>query len=100
LRHGRVWRGGSNWSLKHEQWLLRLRFEDAALASTFAHYRSIVEERRLRLQALESDLLPYCDQDPYADGVHRLCAYRGVNTIGALTLVSGSATGGASPRPP
>jgi len=88
LRHGQVWRGGTNWSLKHEQWLMGLRFDDAALASTFAHYRSIVEERRLRLEALESDLLPYCDQDPYAEGVHRLCCYRGVSTIGALTLVS------------
>src|SRR5213080_1275848 len=73
LRHGQVWRGGSNWTLNHEQWLLGLRFEDAALASTFAHYRSIVEERRLRLEALESDLLAYCDQDPYAEGVARLC---------------------------
>ena len=88
LRHGQIWRGGSNWTLKHEQWLLGLRFEDAALASTFAHYRSIVEERRLRLQALESDLVPYCEQDPYAEGVHRLCCYRGVDTIGALTLVT------------
>jgi transposase len=39
LRHGKVWRGGSNWSLKHEQWLNSLAFEDAALSSTFAHYR-------------------------------------------------------------
>jgi transposase len=53
LRHGQVWRGGSNWTLRHQQWLLGLRFDDAALASTFAHYRSIVEERRLRLQALQ-----------------------------------------------
>jgi transposase len=53
LRHGRVWRGGSNWTLKHEQWLLGLAFDDPALASTFAHYRSIVEERRLRLVAIE-----------------------------------------------
>src|SRR5437588_3647490 len=88
LRHGRVWRGGSNWSLKHEQWLLGLRFEDAALTSTFAHYRSIVEERRLRLQALEADLLAYCEQDPYVEGVARLCCYRGVDTIGGLTPVS------------
>jgi transposase len=88
LRHGRVWRGGSNWTNRHEQWLLGLRFDDAALASTYAHHRSIVEERRLRLEALEADLLPYSDKDPYAEGVHRLCCYRGVNTIGALTLVS------------
>ena len=73
---------------RHESWLLGLRFDDAALASTFAHYRSIVEERRLRLAALEADLLPYCEKDPYAEGVARLCCYRGVDSIGALTLVS------------
>lgn len=86
LRHAKIWRGGSTWTLKHEQWLSGLRFDDAALTSTFAHYRSIVEERRVRLQALEADLLPYCDKDPYAEAVHRLCAYRGVNSVGALTL--------------
>jgi transposase len=88
LRHGQVWRGGSKWTLKHEDWLLGVRFHDAALATTYGHYRSIVHECRLRLQALEADLLVYCDKDPYAEGIHRLCCYRGVNTIGALTLVS------------
>ena len=88
LRHGQVWRGGSKWTLKHEDWLLGVRFHDAALATTYGHYRSIVHECRLRLDALEADLLVYCDKDPYAEGIHRLCCYRGVNTIGALTLVS------------
>ena len=88
LRHDRIWRGGSNWTLKHEQWLLSQRFDDPALAATFSQYRSVVEERRLRLVAIESDLLAYRDQDPYAEAVHRLCCYRGVDWIGALTLVS------------
>ena len=88
LRHGRIWRGGSNWSLKHEQWLLAQRFDDPALAATFSQYRSVVEERRLRLVAIESDLFPFCEQDPYTEAVHRLCCYRGVDWLGALTLVS------------
>ena len=88
LRHDRIWRGGSNWTLKHEQWLLSQRFDDPALAATFSQYRSVVEERRLRPVAIECDLLAYCDQDPYAEAVHRLCCYRGVDWIGALTLVS------------
>ena len=37
LRHGMVWRGGDNWTLKHYRWLDGLRFEDAALRATFAH---------------------------------------------------------------
>lgn len=88
LRHGEVWRGGSTWTLKHEDWLARRRFDDRALASTFDHYRAVVEERRTRLEAIESDLLAYCDRDPFADCVQRLGAYRGVSELGALTLAS------------
>ena len=39
LRHDRIWRGGGNWSGKHEEWLLAQRFEDPALAATFSQYR-------------------------------------------------------------
>jgi len=88
LRHGEIWRGGSTWSLKHEDWLLSRRFEDPALASTFAHYRATVEERRTRLHTMEMDLLTYCDKDPFADCVRRLRAYRGVSDLGALTLAA------------
>jgi hypothetical protein len=85
LRHVKIWRGGSRWGLKHEQWLDTVRFDDAALTSTFAHYRAVVDTRDAALRALEADLLPYCDKEPYADCVHRLCAYRGVADLGALT---------------
>ena len=42
LRHSLVWRGGSNWTFKHERWLAGLHFDDRALAATFAHYRATV----------------------------------------------------------
>jgi hypothetical protein len=47
LRHGEVWRGGSAWTLKHEAWLRARSFDDAAMAATFAHYRSVVEARAM-----------------------------------------------------
>ena len=28
LRHSIVWRGGSNWTYKHQRWLASLRFDD------------------------------------------------------------------------
>src|SRR5262249_52430693 len=37
LRHSVVWRDGSNWMFKHQRWLAGLRFDDRALAATFAH---------------------------------------------------------------
>jgi transposase len=42
LRHGRAWRGGNAWTLTHERWLLAQRFEEPALAATYAHYRAVL----------------------------------------------------------
>ena len=43
LRHGRVWRGGDNWTLKHQAWIAAQRFDDPALRATFAHYRATLD---------------------------------------------------------
>src|SRR6202453_766633 len=39
LRHARIWRGGDNWTMKHEAWIAAQRFDDLALEATYAHYR-------------------------------------------------------------
>jgi transposase len=88
LRHGEVWRGGSAWTMKHHQWLTARRFDDPALAATFAHYRGVVDARSRELTAAEADLAPWYGREPFADGVRRLSAYRGVAQLGALTLAS------------
>jgi transposase len=88
LHHGQVWRGGSAWTLKHEDWLSARRFEDKALAATFAHYRVTVEERTHRLHAMEADLLAYCEREPFAGCVGLLSAYRGASELGGLTLAA------------
>lgn len=40
LRHSRMFRDGSNWTVKHTQWLNSLTFDQPAATATFAHYRS------------------------------------------------------------
>jgi hypothetical protein len=45
LRHGRAWRGGNAWTLTHQRWLLQQRFEEPALAATYAHYRAVLDAR-------------------------------------------------------
>ena len=42
LRHSTVWRGGSNWTVKHDAWLAAHRFAEPALQTTFEHYRAVV----------------------------------------------------------
>jgi transposase len=45
LRHGRIWQDGSTWTFAHERWLLAQRFDDPALATTYAHYRATLSAR-------------------------------------------------------
>jgi transposase len=88
LRHGRPWRGGNAWTLTHERWLLQQRFEQPALAATYAHYRAVLQGRDAQLEAIQADLAAWYDLPPFVDAVHRLSAYRGITRLGALTLAS------------
>jgi transposase len=87
LRHGRVWRGGENWTLKHQAWIrpaLRRPGADHHVHPLPGHpgrprgrgHRDRGRSRRLFTTA------------PFADPVARLAAYRGITRMGALTLAS------------
>jgi transposase len=88
LRHGRVWRGGDNWTLRHQAWMRAQRFEERALNETLAHYQATLTAREAAVDAIEADLAQWYDREPFADAVHRLGAYRGVTELGGLTLAS------------
>jgi transposase len=88
LRHGRVWRGGDNWTLKHQSWLRAQRFDDVALRVTFSHYSATLVAREAAVDAIDADLASYYAQGPFAGPVARLAAYRGITELGALTLAS------------
>src|SRR5437764_702918 len=86
LRHGRVWRDGSTWTLKYRSWLGAQSFDEAALSATFRRYRATVECREAELEAIEADMTAYLGLEPFAEAVARLSAYRGVDRLGALVL--------------
>ncbi len=86
LRHSQIYRGGVQWTMAHEKWLTGLRFDDAALSRTYGHYRAVVAGADAHLAAVESDLKVYVETGPFAEAVGRLCAYRGVTELGALSL--------------
>jgi transposase len=88
LRHGRPWRGGNAWTLTHQRWLGSQRFDEPALAATYAHYRAVLDVRDAQLAAIAADLAVWYDRAPFTDAVGRLSAYRGVTRLGALTLAS------------
>ena len=86
LRHGRVYRAGSTWTFRHRYWLAAQSFDDPALRTTFGRYLATVECREVERAAIEADLAPYLERDPFAEPVRRLTAYRGVDRLGALVL--------------
>lgn len=88
LRHGRVWRGGDNWTLKHRAWIRAQRFDEVALTSVFGHYQATLTAREAAVEAIDADLAVWFDQGPFADAVARLAAYRGITQLGALTLAA------------
>lgn len=86
LRHDRIWRDGDAWTIKHERWLTGQRFDDPALQATYGHYRAVLVARDADLAAAEADLAYWYTHGPFAAAVARLCAYRGVAQLAALTI--------------
>lgn len=85
LRHGRTYSGHA-WTKAHATWLTSQEFDEAALASTFAHYRTALELRLLQLQEVEAELQGWAERLPFAETVARLVCLRGISTLSALTL--------------
>jgi transposase len=88
LRHDRVWRGGDNWTLKHHVWIGQQRFDDPALMATLNHYQATLTARESAVAAIDADLKLWYTRAPFADAVARLCAYRGITELGALSLAA------------
>jgi transposase len=86
VRHGRIYRDGTTWTLKHRSWLAAQSFDHPAATATFGRYKATVECREAELEAIEADMTTYLDAEPFCDAVTRLSAYRGVDRVGALVL--------------
>ena len=87
LRHGRVWRGGDNWTLKHQAWIRQQRFEERALNATLAHYQATLTAREAAVEAIEADW-PAGTTGALRRRRARLGAYRGITRLGGLTLAT------------
>lgn len=86
LRHHLIYRDGTTWTIKHRRWLRSLAFDEVGTRATFAHLLASVEERELRVGAIDADLAGFFDAGLFADDVARLGAYRGIAPLSALGL--------------
>ncbi len=85
LRHGLVYEG-SAWTLAHDAWLRRQRFESRVLALAFDESYGAVLQAKGRRDALDRAIAELASEAPFSDVVSRLVCLRGVSTLTAFAL--------------
>lgn len=88
LRYGIVWRGGATWTQRHQQWIAQQRLDDPAATATLRHYLATVTARDSDVAAIDAEVLTWFDHPQFHDRCAPLSAYRGIDQLGALVLVS------------
>ncbi len=86
LRHGIVYPERSSWTKAHRAWLSRQRFEEPASELAFLDLLAALDGITARKAAIAERLLLLALDERWWPTVARLRAYRGVNTLTALSL--------------
>jgi transposase len=89
LRYGRRYPAGSGrWGVAYELWLQALRFEEPAAQAAFDHLMGAASVRGAQLAAIEREIEQAALSGPLAEPVARLRAFRGIDTLTAVTVVT------------
>lgn len=85
LRHGLVY-DSSAWTLAHDGWLRRQRFDSRPLQLALEESYAAAVQAKHRRDALDEAIAELAVEPPFAEIVARLCCLRGVGTLTALAL--------------
>lgn len=89
LRYGRRYpAAGGRWSFRFEVWMRAQRFDEPAAQAAFEHLVAAYFVRDAQLVAVDAQIAELAALDPLATAVARLRAFRGIDTLTAVTLVS------------
>jgi transposase len=87
LRHEIVFEGpGSNWTVRHREWLGRLELGERAAQTTLLDYLGAIDALIVRRETLESTIAELVPTSPWAQTVARLRCLRGMDTLSAVGL--------------
>jgi transposase len=87
LRHEIVFEGpGSNWTVRHREWLGRLELGELAAQTTLLDYLGAIDALIVRRETLESAIAELVPVSPWAQTVARLRCLRGMDTLSAVGL--------------
>jgi transposase len=89
LRYGhRYPKGSDRWSTRFEVWMRALRFDEPAAQAAFEHLLGAYFMRDSQLRAVDHQIEELALLPALADGVARLRAFRGIDTLTAVTILS------------
>jgi transposase len=86
LRHGVVYPDATTWTTRHRRWLSRQQFDEPASALVFADLLAAVDGLSARKAAIAHRLSELAIDDQWWPTVARLRAFRGIDTLTALTI--------------
>jgi transposase len=88
LRHGRRYTGTTSWTAAHERYLAEVSFTHPAQDIAFAEYRQTVGEGEARVQRLTQALTQEIETWRMQPVVGAVMALRGLDLVGATTVVA------------
>jgi len=89
LRYGKRYPSpGARWSFRFEVWMRALRFDEPAAQAAFEHLLGAYFVRDAQLAAVDAQIEELASADPLALDVARLRAFRGTDTLTAVTLTT------------
>jgi transposase len=89
LRYGKRYPGpGDKWSVRFEAWMRALRFDEPHAQEAYSHLMSAYFIRDTQRAEMGRRIEELATTEPFAEGVARLSALRGIGTLTAMTILA------------
>jgi transposase len=87
LRRGIRYEQGGPWTVKHKNWLATLELGSELDRHTLDQYLGRLQELESTCGEVAAQIESIAQEQPYCEAVHRLCAFKGIKTLIALSLI-------------
>jgi transposase len=87
LRRGLSYKEGTNWTAKHKRWIRSLKMEHPIDQETLSEYLAQIADSEERCQRIASRIEEISEEGNYRDRVATLKAFKGIQTLTALSLL-------------
>ena len=88
LRRGIRYENGGPWTVRHKDWLNSLEFADARDRKTLDMYLATMQELEGKCSEAAEEVEKIAAQERYREQTKKLCAFKGIKTLIALSFVA------------